>query len=267
MNITAQTKKEWLPAEKIDFIRRHFFPENAREDDIEYCLEVAKNYRLDPILKQIYFVPRRKREGDRWIEKVEPLAGRDAFLTIAHRSGKFAGIESTAKIENVPALENGKWVEKPELVGCAKVWRTDNDKPFVVCVEYSEYVRKDKNGNVTSFWEKPLMMIKKVAESQALRKAFNIGLYDEAEFHPETDDVNETIVQPEQPKEKKEIDPLALEQPKSEKPTSVSDIMGLYKTADTAKKQKIASVMAQKGDWRSWDSENLKTLYKELEQL
>ena len=84
---------------------------------------------------------------------------------------------------------------------------------------------------------------------------------DSAESEP-----NVSVPAEKQPKEKKEVDPLELEQPKSEL-TSVADIMDLYKTADTAKKQKIASVMAQKGDWRSWDSENLKTLYKELEQL
>mgnify|MGYP007017067282 CR=1 FL=1 len=44
-------------------------------------------------------MPRRSKVNDQWIEKVEPLAGRDSFLTLAHRTGKFAGIESKVEIK------------------------------------------------------------------------------------------------------------------------------------------------------------------------
>ena len=57
--------------------------------------------------------------------------------------------------------------------------------PFIVEVAYSEYVQTTSRGDITKFWkEKPKTMIKKVAESQALRKAFDItGLYSKDEIN------------------------------------------------------------------------------------
>lgn len=72
-------------------------------------------------------------------------------------------------------MENGKWVVKPELVAECTVWRRDSSKPFTGQVAYSEYCQKTADGKPTKFWaEKPETMLKKVAESQVLRKAFNI---------------------------------------------------------------------------------------------
>ncbi len=65
---------------------------------------------------------------------------------------------------------------KKDLVAKAIVYRNDTQKPFITEVAYSEYVQKTKEGNPTKFWaDKPDTMIKKVAEAQALRKAFNIN--------------------------------------------------------------------------------------------
>ena len=83
--------------EQIELIKKQFFPAGANDLEFEYCMGVAKNLGLDPILKQIYFVPRRANVNGSWVEKIEPLAGRDAFLSLAHRSGKFGGIEVSTK--------------------------------------------------------------------------------------------------------------------------------------------------------------------------
>lgn len=55
----------------------------------------------------------------------------------------------------------------------------DSNKPFTVQVAYSEYCQKTSEGSPTKFWnEKPKTMLTKTADSQALRKAFNIhGAY------------------------------------------------------------------------------------------
>mgnify|MGYP002355624818 CR=1 FL=1 len=90
----VKTDIEWLSPENNKIIRSQFFPPNASDAEMQYCIGVAKAFNLNPILKQIYFVPRRSKVNDQWIEKIEPLAGRDSFLTLAHRSGKFDGIES-----------------------------------------------------------------------------------------------------------------------------------------------------------------------------
>lgn len=172
-------KSNWLSQDEKKIIKAQFFPPNATDMDMIYCMKVAETFNLNPILKQIFFVERSANIDGKWITKIEPLAGRDSFLTLAHRSGKFAGIDSDCAIKQTAVLQDGEWVTKNELVATARVYRTDNDRPFCAEVEYSEYVQRTKDGSITKFWrDKPKTMLKKVAESQALRKAFDIsGLY------------------------------------------------------------------------------------------
>lgn len=210
------TKSNWLSQDEKKIIKAQFFPPNATDMDMIYCMKVAETFNLNPILKQIFFVERSASINGQWVTKIEPLAGRDSFLTLAHRSGKFAGIESDCTIKQTAVLENGEWVSKNELVATARVYRTDNDRPFCAEVEYSEYVQKTKDGSINKFWrDKPKTMLKKVAESQALRKAFDIsGLYSVDEVGesedkddkrlqklqtPKTQNLNELLNSPEKP--------------------------------------------------------------------
>ena len=92
-------------------IKKQFFPPTATNDEMIYCMNIAKNMGLNPITKEIFFVPRRSKVNNQWIEKIEPMLGRDSYIKVAHSTGKFAGMETTSKIELVPKLENGEWVE------------------------------------------------------------------------------------------------------------------------------------------------------------
>ena len=187
----VKTDIEWLSPENKKIIRSQFFPPNASDAEMQYCIGVAKAFNLNPILKQIYFVPRRSKVDEQWIEKIEPLAGRDSFLTLAHRSGKFDGIESKVEIKETPVLKDGKWSRENDLVATAIVYKKGSDRPFIVSVNYREYVQKTAKGDITQFWrDKPETMLKKVAESQVLRKAFDItGLYAEEEYNQDVIDV------------------------------------------------------------------------------
>lgn len=170
-------------------IMTQFFPQGTSNEQMKFCISVAKELGLNPITKEIWFIKRKSKVNNQWVEIVEPMTGRDSFLKIAHRSGQFAGIESDSRVEAVASLENGEWVEKKELVATCQVFRRDIEKPFIVSVNYSEYVQRSNAGDITKFWkEKPHTMLKKVAESQALKKAFNIhGIYDEAEIRESFD--------------------------------------------------------------------------------
>ena len=185
-------KSNWLSQDEKKIIKAQFFPPNATDMDMIYCMKVAETFNLNPILKQIYFVERVTNINGQRISKIEPLAGRDSFLTLAHRSGKFAGIESECAIKQKAVLQDGEWMNKNELVATARVYRTDNERPFCAEVSYGEYVQRTGKGEITKFWrEKPETMLKKVAESQALRKAFDIsGLYsvDEVGENEDKDD-------------------------------------------------------------------------------
>ena len=185
-------KSNWLSQDEKKIIKAQFFPPNATDMDMIYCMKVAETFNLNPILKQIYFVERVTNINGQRKSKIEPLAGRDSFLTLAHRSGKFAGIESECGIKQKAVLQDGEWMNKNELVATARVYRTDNERPFCAEVSYGEYVQRTGKGEITKFWrEKPETMLKKVAESQALRKAFDIsGLYsvDEVGENEDKDD-------------------------------------------------------------------------------
>ena len=220
-DIVKTENVEWLSAENKQIIRSQFFPPNATDLEMKYCIGVAKAFNLNPILKQIYFVPRRSQVNGQWVDKIEPLAGRDSFLTLAHRTGKFAGIESKVEIKETPVFKDGKWVRENDLVATATVYRKDSERPFTVSVNYREYVQTTKEGKPTQFWaSKPETMLKKVAESQVLRKAFDItGLHAEEEIT----EVYQPITKE---KEIKQLD----------KPTSLNDLVEAEapKTKETA---------------------------------
>nr|DAJ63948.1 MAG TPA: RecT protein [Caudoviricetes sp.] len=189
---TQNTPQEWLSDENKRIIRKQFFPPNATDSDMQYCIAVAKSFNLNPILKQIFFVERKAKINGEWHSKIEPLAGRDSFLTLAHRSGKFAGIKSDCFLKDKPVFINEEWQNKKELVAIAQVFKKGHETPFEAEVRYDEYVQRTSDGRITKFWaEKPETMLKKVAESQALRKAFDIsGLYsvDEVGENEDKDD-------------------------------------------------------------------------------
>lgn len=183
--------------EQKQIIKNQFFPQSTTKEEMVYCMNIAKNMGLNPITKEIFFVPRRSKVGNQWVEKVEPMLGRDSYMKVAHSTGLFGGIETMSSIESVPTLKNGEWASKKDLVATCKVWRKDTDMPFIVSVRYSEYVQLTRDGTPTKFWkDMPDTMLKKVSESQALRKAFSInGVYsiDEVKDVYETDAVKTEI--------------------------------------------------------------------------
>lgn len=200
-----------------DVIKK-LFPPSATEEDIRYCLAVAEEHGLSPIKREIMFIERKQidKTSGKWITKIEPLVGRDGFLSLAHKTGQFAGMETTVEIKETPALdlEKGEWVYKKDLVARCTVYRKDSDKPFVVEVAYSEYVQTKSDGTPTNFWlTKPKTMLGKVAESQCLRKAFNIsGIYSAEEIgygsYADNGELIEEPVEAEEP-----VAPASAEEP------------------------------------------------------
>lgn len=164
-----------LPAEQsaqtpasfdVDVLRRMYAKDCTNDEFTVFCA-TAKKYGLDPSLHQIWAV----KYGN---NPASFIIGRDGLLEFAHRSGFFDGMESGTEGDR----------DKGDLSGWAKVYRTDMTHPFCVTVDYLEYVATDRNGKPTRFWaEKPKTMITKVAEAQALRKAFRMtGVYCEDEM-------------------------------------------------------------------------------------
>lgn len=132
------------------------------EAEFKLFLYTAAKYELDPLVKEIWCV---KFEG----KPALIFTGRDGFLAIAHRSGHFAGLKS------------GSEKREGDMMAWCEVRRDDWAEPYRVEVWLSEYA-----GGSNPLWKtKPRTMLVKTAESQALRKAFNIhGLYLPEEVDP-----------------------------------------------------------------------------------
>ena len=145
---------------------RDMCAKDCTENEFLLLMQMARTYQLDPFAKQIWAVKYPNAPA-------AIFCGRDGFIAIAHRNGNFDGMESGTRTD-----------ENDELIGWCKVYRKDMSHPFVVEVPFSEYVQRNKQGEVTKFWrEKPKTMITKVAESHALRRAFGIsGLYSPEEI-------------------------------------------------------------------------------------
>lgn len=161
-------------------------PEPAPKSTVVAFLAHCQRTGLDPIAKQIYAIER----GGKWTITVSI----DGFRLVAQRSGQYAGqtpIEWTG---------DGKtWVDvwlsdEPPAAARVGVRRRGFDEPLYAVARWSSYAvmvpkweNRQKVGETLSpMWERmPDLMLGKVAEALALRRAFPMelsGLYSEEEI-------------------------------------------------------------------------------------
>jgi len=182
---------------QIDLVKR-MYAKGATDDEFKLMSHIAVKYELDPLVKQIWLV----KYGT---QPASIFTGRDGFLSIAHRTGQFAGMSTEVvkvdeKIEVVKSRKNFKGEKITNVVkrewqykAVCTIYRKDTPHPFIVEVYEEEYTTAE------NLWQtKPRTMLGKVAESQCLRKAFDIaGLYSPEEMpeHDEKDITPQTDVQ------------------------------------------------------------------------
>lgn len=131
------------------------YAKDTTKEEFELFLYTASKYQLDPLLKHIWCVKFKN-------QPAQIYAGRDGLNDVAHRSGQYDGMKSGTKYD-----------DKGKLQGWSEVYRKDMTHPFSVEVDFEEY-----NTGQALWKSKPKTMIAKVAESQALKKAFSItGVY------------------------------------------------------------------------------------------
>lgn len=166
-NPPKATHDAWAP-EEVQLIR-DTVAKDATPDEFRLFLYTAQLRGLNPLLKQIYFIKRKQKRGDRWIETGTIQTGVDGFRTIANRTKKLKGIERGTRRD-----EHGK------LYAWARVWRKDWEYPAYEEVSLEEY-KAD-----SPLWHRmPEQMLKKCAEVAALRMAFPealSGLYSHEEM-------------------------------------------------------------------------------------
>jgi phage recombination protein Bet len=135
-----------------------------RGDDLKNFAIQCKRTGLDPITRQIYAIP----SGG----KLNIMASIDGLRLIAERSGSYEG-QTAPQWCGEDGVWKDVWLSKETPKACKLgVYKTKFREPLVAIALFDEYAGK-ANGKLTFMWAKmPALMIAKVAESLALRKAF-----------------------------------------------------------------------------------------------
>jgi len=182
--------------EQIALIKRTV-AKDATNDELSMFVHTAKKVGLDPFLKEIWFY--KYRGGETII-----MTGRDGFLSIAQRSKTFAGIQSAAIYEgdefsidySNPKDIKIKHITNPFKKDAGKIVGAWARSSRVGCLDTVELVHwkdyyKSYVGKI-SLWDKfGTAMIKKVAESIALKKQYGIsGLVSKEEIGFENEKIN-----------------------------------------------------------------------------
>jgi phage recombination protein Bet len=166
--------------DKLNEIKNLFAP-NLSSKEFEFFVELGKQLGANPFLREIWAVKYDKSQP------AQIFVGRDFYRKKAQSLPSYDGHIADAVYENDEfSVENGIPIHKYKLTnrgkligGYAVVYRKDISHPFFVFVNIDEY-----NKNQSTWKKMPATMIKKVAEAQALRGAFQgvfAGTYDESE--------------------------------------------------------------------------------------
>lgn len=157
---------------QIDTIRRTIAP-GVNDSELHLFVEYCKRTGLDPFSRQIYAL----RVGG----KMSIQTSIDGFRVIAERAGDYAGQDGPYWCGN-----DGKWTDvwlSNEMPAAAKVGilRRSFGSPLYAVAHWGEYAQ----GNSPMWKKMPALMLAKVAEALALRKAFPndlSGLYTSEEM-------------------------------------------------------------------------------------
>ena len=160
-------------SEQVDILRKHIAGPSFTDNELAFCMSVARARNLDPFQRQIYFTKRGSNVNGQWVEKVNVEPTIDGFRVIASRTGESDGTEDPLWC-GPDGVWRDVWLEKaPPAAAKMTVYRKGQRKPHTAIARFDEYAQRKKDGSLTSMWLKmPANQLSKCAEARAYRKAF-----------------------------------------------------------------------------------------------
>ena len=184
------TSTSWELTDEQKALLRDAVAKGATDDELKFCFEVARRYRLDPFRRQIYFVKRNDKSSSKGYRFI-PMVSIDGLLHVASRDHADYGVNDEPEFGPMLSV---KWafqqkdgrrvtgeISAPEWAKVA-VWKKGCERPTVSTVWWSE-IYPDV-GSSPMVRQMPRLMLGKCALAQAVRRAYpeSGGLYVEEEF-------------------------------------------------------------------------------------
>lgn len=163
--ISVLEQRGIINPEEIQIMKDSYF-KDFTDSEVSFCVAIANQVKLHPLLRQIHFVKRFNDDLKRYV--ITPQTGIDGYRLIAERSGKYAGSE-LIKFEY--AKDDAG--ERAPLKATVTVYKIVEGQKcaFTASARWAEFY--PATSKQAFMWKKmPHNQLEKCAEALALRKAF-----------------------------------------------------------------------------------------------